>query len=208
MKAVERRYPGTGMVFKDGPHFSHLWEALTGDPRHALMQIETVWRNGVHVEHGLDGSGRYVQDLVVPEKLASRWNLTPGLRLNLGEKRQPWEHLNDVCAQLVEPGFCEIYAGGGVLTLAPSATFTKEERLKTWSKLRLPFFAGLSYRIAQARVKGENSLTLNLVAGPRITSSFAGWFLEQLLAKLPDKAGFKIVLEGELFTQPPNSNVR
>ena len=194
LRIVERVYPGTRMVVDDGPQFSYLWEALTGDPQHALVQIEAVWRNGVPVEHEVHvGGKRVIQDLVVPETLAARWNLARGERLNLAGKYQPWD-LNDVCALPLPPGAFETYAAGAVLTLAPSATFTKEERLKTSPKVRLPFFASLSYRIAQARIKGENSLVLSFAAEPHITS-FAGWLLERLLAELPKAAGFNILLE-------------
>ena len=201
LEYVERLYPGTRMFFKSGPWFSFLWSALDpiSRPQDALTAIETTWRNGVQVEHEVDG-GRGIQDLVVPGKLAARWNLVVGARLNRAEKRQPWEYLNDVCAQLIEPGFYETYVGGGVLTLAPSATFTKEQRLETSPKVRLPFFVGLSYRIAQARIKGENSLILNSAAEPRNTN-FAGRLLGQLQAKLPDATGFNIICEDFLASR-------
>ena len=197
LRYVERLYPGTKMFFESGPWFSYLWVALdpSRDPQDALTAIETPWRNGVHVEHEVPvGDKQAIQNLVVPGKLAERWDLAPAARVNLVEKCQPWERLGDLCAQLVPSGAFETYAGGGVLTLAPSATFTKAERLETSPKVRLPFFAGLSYRIAQARIKGENNLTLNLAAEPHMTS-FAEWLLAQLLAKLPDGTGFHIALE-------------
>ncbi len=196
---AEGLYPGTRMFFDSGPWFSYLWAALDPrvHPQEAITSIETAWRDGVQVEHEIQvGGDRGIQDLLVPEQLATRWNLAPGARLNLVEECQPWERLGDVCAQLVPSGPFNTYAGGGVLTLAPSATFTKEERLKTSPKIRLPFFVGLSYRIAQARIKGENSLILNSAAEPRNTS-FAGRLLKQLLAKLPDVTGFEIIVEEE-----------
>lgn len=193
LEYVERLYPGTRMFFKSGPWFSFLWSALDpiSRPQDALTAIETTWRNGVQVEHEVDG-GRGIQDLVVPGKLAARWKLAPGAPLNLAEECQSWERLDDLCAQLVPSGPFETHVGGGVLTLAPSTTFTKEERLKTWPRLRLPFFAGLSYRIAQVRVNGENSLTLNLVEEP-LRTPFSDWLLKQLQAKLPDATGFNII---------------
>ncbi len=197
LKYVEQLYPGTRTFFETGPWSSYLWVALDprGSPQDALTAIETTWRNGVHVEHEVPiGGERGIQDLIVPETLAARWDLAAGARLDLAERCQPWERLDDLCAQLVPSGAFETYAGGGVLTLAPSATFTKDERLETSPKVRLPFFAGLSYRIAQARIKGENSLTLNLAAEPHMTS-FAEWLLAQLLAKLPDGTDFHIALE-------------
>ena len=199
LEYAEGLYPGTRMFFESGPWFSYLWAALdpSSPPQDAVTAIETTWRNGVQVEHEIQvGGDRGIQDLLVPKRLATRWDLAPGARLNLVEKCQPWERLGDVCAQLVPSGPFETYAGGGVLTLAPSATFTKEERLRTWPKARLPFFARLSYRIAQARSKGENSLILNSAAEPRNTN-FAGRLLKQLLAKLPDVTGFEIIVEEE-----------
>lgn len=195
LEYAEGLYSGTRMFFESGPWFSFLWSALdpSSRPQDALTAIETAWRNGVQVEHEINAGGKLgIQDLVVPGTLAACWNLPPGARLNLAGKCQSWEWLDDLCAQLVPPGSFETYAGGGVLTLVPSATFTKKERLKTSSKVRLPFFAGLSYRIAQARIKGENSLILNLMEEPHITN-FAGRLLEQLQAKLPDAMGFNIL---------------
>ncbi len=197
LRYVERLYPGTRMFFESGTWFSYLWAALdpSRNPQDALTAIEATWRNGMHVEHEVPvGDKQAIQDLVVPGKLAERWDLAPAARVNLVEKCQPWERLGDLCAQLVPSGPFETYAGGGVLTLAPSATFTKDERLETSPTVRLPFFAGLSYQIAQARIKGKNSLTLNLAAEPHM-ASFAEWLLAQLLAKLPDGTGFHIALE-------------
>ncbi len=107
LKFVERLYPGTRMFFDSGPWFSYLWAALdpSKHPQDALTAIETTWRSTVQVEHEVDvGGERGIQDLVIPEKLAARWNLTPGARRNLAEKCQPWERLDDLCAQLVPSG--------------------------------------------------------------------------------------------------------
>jgi hypothetical protein len=144
----------------------------------------------------LVGEKRGIQDLLVPQELASRWRVKSGTRLDLTEKCQPWERLNDVCAQLIPLGPFETYTAGAVLTLAPSATFTKEERIEASPKVRLPFFAGLSYRIAQARIKGENTLILNSAAEPRNTK-FGGKLLKQLLTKVPDTTGFEIIVQEE-----------
>jgi hypothetical protein len=195
LRYVERLYPGTRMFFESGPWFSYLWTALDpgGDPQDAITAIETTWRSGVYVEHEIQvGGERGIQELVVPEQLAARWNLVPGEHLDLTERCQLWERLNDLCAQLIPSGSFETYAGGGVLTLAPSATFTKEERIEASPKVRLPFFAGVSYRIAQARIKGEKTLTLNSAAEPSNTN-FGGRLLKQLRPKLPDATGFEII---------------
>ena len=42
LRIVERVYPGTRMVFDDGPQSSYLWKALIGDPQRALVQIEAA----------------------------------------------------------------------------------------------------------------------------------------------------------------------
>ncbi len=194
---AEGLYPGTRVFFDSGPWFSYLWAALDPrvHPQEAITRIETAWRNGVPVEHEmLIGDKHSIQDLLVPEQLAARWNLVPGERLNLTEKCRRWECLNDLCAQLIPPGSFEPHTGGGLLTLAPSVSFTKEERLKTTLKVRLPFFARLSYQIAQARIKGGNSLVLNGAAEP-LNTRLTGRLLMELVAKLPDAAGFKIILE-------------
>jgi hypothetical protein len=199
LECVEQLYPGTRMFFENGPWFSYLWMALdpSHDPQDTITALETTWRNGVHLEHEipLGGEGG-IQDLLVPQELASRWRVKSGARLDLTEKCQPWERLNDVCAQLIPPGPFETYTAGAVLTLAPSATFTKEERVEASPKVRLPFFAGVGYRIAQARIKGENTLTLNSAAEPRNTN-FGGRLLKQLLLKLPDATGFEIIIQEE-----------
>lgn len=178
LNAVENAYPGTRRVFEQGPDLSFLWEALCGDARTALSQTEDQWRNGVRVEHvirlpesiGLDDqSGQVIrrapcdgiQDLVVPLELARRWGLPHGVRGNLNERLQPWERLKDLCGQLVDLPLQHqfaLYAAAVLLSCAPSATATKEERLKAHPFIRLPYFAGLAYLIAKARVEGRKEI--------------------------------------------------
>jgi hypothetical protein len=179
LKAVEEAFPGTWRVFDHGPDFSYLWEALAGDPRQAVTYTEDLWRNGVRVAHLIripesitaNEKGEWVrvpahdgqQELVLPAELAHRCTIEAGSRLKVAERLQAWERLQDLCGQeeyldLQDPW--AFFTAGVLLSCAPSATATKEERAKAYPYIRLPYFAGLAYVIAGARLKGREELRL------------------------------------------------
>jgi hypothetical protein len=179
LKVVEQAFPGTRRVFERGPDFSFLWEALAGDPRQAVSQTEELWRNGVRVGHLIripesttaNEKGEFVrvpahdgqQEVVLPAELAHRCAIEVGARLNVGEKLQAWERLQDLCGQeeyLELQDQVAFFTAGVLLSCAPSATATKAERAKAYPYIRLPYFAGLAYVIARARLEGRNELRL------------------------------------------------
>ncbi len=180
LKAVDRLYPGTRMIFDKGPHFSYLWDALGGDPERAAMQIVATWRQGVPLQHQILREGkRYTEDVVVPERLAKRWNVRGNDALDLIGKCQPWEGFEDVCAKAAWPEFfnSETCADEEVLPFAPSLT--------------LPFLAGLSYRVALSRIRGENHTILDIIKHESMTE-FSGRLLFHVQFHLWLKQPFRI----------------
>ena len=179
LAVVEQMVPGTRRVFAYGPDFSYLWEALAGDPRQAVSHTEDLWRNGVRVGHliripeSIAANEKWecvrvpahdaLQDVVLPAELAHRCAIEAGSRLNVAEKLQAWERLQDLCGQeeyLDLQDQLGFFAAGVLLSCEPSATANKEERAKAYPYIRLPYFAGLAYVIAGARLEGRKELRL------------------------------------------------
>jgi len=102
-----------------------------------------------------------VQEVVLPADLAHRCAFEAGSRLNVVETLQAWEHLQDLCGQMEYFDLQDqlaFFTAGVLLSCAPSATATKEERSKAYPYIRLPYFAGLAYIVAPARLEGRKEL--------------------------------------------------
>lgn len=175
LQETERFLPRTERVFVEGPAYSFLWEALGENPETAVKNLEREWIPGVPVEYELDRDDfkstfpgqKLFQDLILPCSLAKEWNATPGSCLNtVLQSINPWEPLEEFCglnqgeAKALDENPCLVYSGGTLLHGRPAGTSSPQDRLRSYPIVELPYFAGLSWQIAQARSQGRARIVL------------------------------------------------